>query len=237
MKSRILATLTTVILATSVHAGVIGFVSNPTTNSIDFTNAVVGGGGAVTTYTFDDLSVGALDPSAYAGITFGGNISNVAFSAGPSDGNSSSNPRSLGEGPHSASNVIQSGTTNDNLTIDFASSVFGAGFFIVDNFNILGTGTTISAFDSSSSLLGTFAGPNLNFQNNNQYFMGITSSAGDISRIEFSHSGGVTGDRIAIDNLLVAAGGGASVPDTSSTLGLFAGVMMGLSIIRRRLQG
>lgn len=235
MKTRILLKLALVSISLTVaaHATVIGYVSNLSGNSTDFSTAVAGAGGTITTYTFNDLATGGLSPSAYAGLTFSGNINQVAFGNGPGDGNDASGPLSPGEGANGASNYVWSGVNNDSLTVNFASSVSGVGLFVIDSFNIFGTTTNISAFDSSNNLLGSFNGANFNFQNNNLYFMGITSSASDIASVVFSHFGSSTGDRIALDNLQVATGG-STVPDSGSTLLLLGGAMTAFAAFRRR---
>jgi hypothetical protein len=223
-----LASLSFVLAA---HAQVVGYVNDPANNSGNFSAAV--GPSNITTYTFNTLATGALDPDAYAGITFSGNIDQVVYSAGPDDGNNESAPLNSGEGPHPISNVLESGVYNDSLTVDFSTAVEGAGIFVIDAFNIDGTNTTISAYDTSDVLLGTFALPNDNFQNNNEVFMGVSSSTDDIGSIVITHTGSSTGDHIALDNLEVA-GGSPSVPDGGSTLTLLGGTIALVGALRRR---
>jgi hypothetical protein len=220
-------------LSLVAHANVVGYVNDPTGNSVDFDTAV----GAFSVYDFDGLGVGALNPTAYPGLTFGGSIDQVVYTAGPAQGNTFSTPLSSGEGLHPLSNVWESpgGETVDSLTVTFSAPVAGAGVFVIDNFNVLGTTTTISAYDSANNLLGSFNGPNDNFQNNNEYFMGITSSADDIAELVFSHNGAGTGDTIAVDDLEVAGGvGGAPAPDGASTLALLGGAIAMVGAVRRR---
>ena len=54
----------------SLHAGVIGYTSNPSGDSSDFASGVASAGGVITgPLTWEDHALGALDPNHYAGMT------------------------------------------------------------------------------------------------------------------------------------------------------------------------
>ncbi len=225
----------------SLSAGVVTFVANPTTNSVDFATAVAMNGGTITTLTFDDQATGALNPDAYSGLGVtltGVNFTTIVNGAGPGDGNTFSPPLSAGEGVHAASNFLSAGgSASGSLTVSFASPVLAAGLFTIDLFNPGGADpVSISAFtgaNGTGALLGTAAGVGDNFQNNNLYFLGILSTAGDIGSVVFTQSGG-EGDNIGLDNVEFAAGT-TSTPEPG-TLSLIAIGLVGAALARKRLR-
>ena len=157
-----------------------------------------------------------------------------------SDGGSSRKSRALNplresrRRLHAASNFLlmsSPSTGSDSLIVSFAAPVLGAGLFTIDRF--FGTGFTndlvIEAYtgaDATGTLLGSFSGLSANFQTNNLYFMGITSSAADIGSIRLLRSNDNSGDAIGVDNILFATGtsNDGAVPEPASVTLLAAGL-------------
>ncbi len=220
----------------SAQAALTAFVANPLTNSVDWTNAVVTGGGMVTTnIDFDNADVGA----SYVGTagTFG------SSGAGPAQGNVFSGPLSTGEGVHSASNYLFVGSPNSGpatgFVVNFASAVGAAGFSTIDYFGAAGFGNVLnisaySGLNGTGTLLGSFDGQQFNFQNNNVYFMGVVSSSNDIGSIVFNRAFDASGDTIGIDNIVSGTFG--AVPEPASWALLIAGFgLTGAAMRRRRM--
>ena len=227
------------VIAFETRAGVVGYVNNPTTNSSDFATGVAGLGGAINTnVNFDAMPTGTLTSNFYTAsdgvtLTASATTNQVLFGAGPGQGNTFSPPLSPGEGPHPASNFLQAispGGVPNNLTISFNTPVLGVGLFTVDYFGAAGFHNffSIEAFtgqNGTGASLGSFTSDPFNFQMNNLYFMGLTSSAGDIGSLVFSRASDDTGDVVGIDNIEFATR--AAVPEPSSlVLGLIAGAGM-----------
>jgi len=236
---KILSAIVTLAAIQSLSAGVVTFVADPTANSVDFANAVALNSGTITTLTFDDQATGALNPDAYSGL--GVTLTAVGFTtivngAGPADGNTGG--ASPGEGVHPVSNFLSEGTSlSGSLTVSFASPVLAAGLFTIDLFNPGGGDpVSISAFtgpNGTGTLLGTGTGVEDNFQDNNLYFLGILSTAGDIGSVVFTQTGG-DGDHIGLDNVEFA-GGTTSTPEPG-TLSLIGIGLVGAALARKRLR-
>ena len=204
--------LTALLLAGAVQATVTGYVSNPSGNSVDWTNAIGGLSGTVNSaVNFNTHPVGSLQSNFYSriGVTLtpSGDVNTVQFGAGPGQGNTSTPPLSTGEGLHPASNYLFDGGNASTLTIDFANPVLGAGLFVIDYFNPTNTNPlTLAAYTGSGgtgTLLGSFSSAAFNFQNNYMYFMGIVSTA--VTSVPwFSPTSYSSGDTIGIDDLRFA---------------------------------
>jgi hypothetical protein len=240
---KILSAIVTLAAIQSLSAGVVTFVADPTANSVDFANAVALNSGTITTLTFDDQATGALNPDAYSGLGVtltGVNFTTIVNGAGPGQGNTTTGPTSPGEGAHPVSNFLsENSSTDGSLTVSFASPVLAAGLFTIDLFNPGGTfdPVSLSAFtgpNGTGTLLGTAAGVGDNFQNNNLYFLGILSTAGDIGSVVFTHDGDSSGDVIGLDNVEFA-GGTTSTPEPG-TLSLIGIGLVGAALARKRLR-
>lgn len=224
---------------TIASATVVGFTSNPTGNLAAWTASVTGLGGTVnSTVNFDGMATGALQNNLYAGsgVTLGstGDSNTIQFGAGPGQGNTFTGPVSSGEGLHAASNFLFDGGSASTFSISFAAPVSGVGLEVIDYFNPFGgNDLTIEAFDASNVSLGLFNSVAFNFQSNNMYFMGLTSSAGDISRLVFTDVNSNTGDTTGIDNIVFATAGGNNVPEPAS-LALLGLGLAGMAAVRRR---
>ena len=198
-------------LTGQAQADLVGYVDNETGNSADWTNGVNGLGGLINTdMDFETHPLGPLDPNHYSGLGVtltGVNFNDVIFGAGPGQGNDFTEPLSDGEGLHPASNYLEAPATAGSLTISFDAPVLGVGFFTVDLFNPNNVNpVTIEAYDGpngTGNFLGSYAGAGFNFQKNNLYFMGVTSSAVDIRSLVFVNPAGA-GDRVGIDNIVFA---------------------------------
>ena len=228
----------------SARAGVTIYSGNIAGNSTDFNNGVAANGGSIATFTFNDLSVGALDPNAYlgAGLTLNatGSFATIQCGERPADGNNFSDPVSSGEGLHAISNYHGGYSSVGTLTATFASPVLGVGLFTIDLFNPESIGytadiLTLSAFtgpDGTGTLLGTAIAPGYKFQNDYLYFFGILSTASDIHSIILSEDGSESGDAIGLDDLKVATGGIPAIPEPA-TLWLAGVALLGLGAFRR----
>lgn len=220
-RKHFLASITLICLlcaSSSSFAIVKGFVDNPQTNSADWTADVLALGSLVNqNIDFESHPTGPLQPDFYLtteGVTLTGTggIGNIVYGTGPDQGNTTgSNP---GEGPNSASNYISSSA--GTLTITFDAPTFGAGLFTIDKFWSSSVVTmTLEAFtgpDGTGTSLGIFGAPGINFQPNNRYFMGITSSDGDIQSVVLSYVGSTGGDVYGLDDIMFAGEGGV-IPD------------------------
>jgi hypothetical protein len=231
----ILSTLT----VRPAQAVVIGYVGNPTGNSSDFSNAVGALGGSISVLDFEAHPLGLLMPGFYTGVTLVGTsgFDNVTSGSGPGQANTFSPPLSTGEGPHPVSHYVGDGGAG-TFTISFDAPVLGVGLFVIDLWNpdtSNRNGVTIEAFTGSGGTgasLGLFDAAVFNFQQNNLYFMGITSSASDIGSLVFT-SPGNGGDIVGLDDMFVASSGVAPVPEPGTLL-LFGGGLIGLARARRR---
>jgi PEP-CTERM motif-containing protein len=234
MKYIFLVLAAIVFIAPSAQAGLFSYVSNPTSNSTDWGNKVTSFGSTINSnVNFDTHPTGALQSSFYSlsdGVTLNavGDVNSVTFGVGPGQSNTSSPPTSPGEGLHPRSNYLSDGSSVSNLTISFATPVFGAGLFVIDYFNPSGNSNplTIAAYtgaNATGTLLGSFNSVSYNFQRDRLYFMGVASSAGDIGSIRFIDTTSSTGDSTGIDNILFTSGGQGGVipePATMSLLGI-----------------
>jgi len=219
---------------TLAYAVTTGFVNNPSSNSVDWTNTVNGFGGIVVTLDFEAHPLGALQGNFYApqGVTLAttGPFGNVLFGAGPAQANHNANIP--GEGPHPASNFLFASNGVKTLTANFATPVCGAGLFTIDYFDTNSNDLMmIEAFTGTSGTgisLGSFSSINMNLQPNSLYFMGIADDTNSIRSMVFSYSGAGTGDTIGIDDIKFAsceveAIGGEILPIDNTAL-LLAGV-------------
>lgn len=220
---------------------VTGYVNNPTGNSTDFSAAL---GGSVTTLDVGTLTTGALNPAAFFvsnGVTLAGtgNFAIVSSGAGPGQANVSAPPLSPGEGPHAPANFIGGSTTSGTLTVSFNTPVLGAGLFLIDLFNPGGgpDNVTIQAFagaGGTGTLLGTFLAVGDNFQPNNLYFMGITSSGGDIGSIVLTQPNNPSGDVIGLGNILYGSGAPTQTPESAPGILMLIGSGLVILVMRRR---
>jgi hypothetical protein len=233
-------------LALCCQAGVIGFVSSPTTDSSDFATAVVSNGGSLnTSINFDTHPTGALQADFYSGLgaTLGGtgDFTSVQNGAGPGQGNTSAPPLSGGEGLHAISNFVGGNIPGGTFTVSFSSAVLGVGLFTVDLFNPGGVfnNATIEIFDGpdgTGTSLGTFNAVGYNFQPNNLYFMGAISTSNDIRSLVFTSTGG-GGDVIGLDNVEFATTGiptGVPEPGALGLLGLGLATLAAGRLFRSR---
>ena len=211
---RHLCSLAFVLLATSAaQAGVVEFVSNPTSNSTDML-AWASGLGSVTldaSIDFERHPDGEVLPDFYPGATL--HAENVTVVHGPGSRVGAGNrPLSEGEGPLVAyQGYTFNGTLTDgwSLTVTFATPVVAAGFMTADVFNAYGDNAlTVEAFDgddAGGSLLASAVGASFNFELNNRYFMGLGDSAGRIKSIRLSIPFVAYGDSQYVDGILSAS--------------------------------
>ena len=116
----------------------------------------------------------------------------------------------------------------------FSTPVYGAGLYVIDYFNPFGgNDLTIEALASANQSLGLYSSVAANFQRNNLYFMGVTSSVGDIAKLVFTDVNSNTGDTTGIDNIVFATGAGNNVPEPGA-LALVGQALAGLALTRRR---
>jgi hypothetical protein len=232
----------------SAHGSVSFYVSNPTSNSTDWTIAVLGLGGVVNTnVNFDTHPVGTLNNTFYSvsdGVTISttGSFNTVQFGAGPGQGNTFSPPLSPGEGLHAVSNYLFASATDSTLTISFDEGVFGAGLFVIDLFNPNSANSvSIEAFtgpDGTGTSLGSAVAPAYNFQPNHLLYLGAVSTAGDIGSLRLTDHG-TSADEIGVDDIRFATGPAGTVPEPATIIIwslLGAASWLGMRVARRGRQ-
>jgi hypothetical protein len=239
------------LVSSPANAALVGFVNNPTSNSVDWTNAVNGMGMTVNTnVNFDAMPVGTLVNNFYQasdGVTLtpsDTSINQVVNGVGPGQWNNLSPPVSPGEGQHAASNYLSSespGQSSSSLVISFTTAVSAVGLSTIDYFAPVGFNNLlrIEAYtgqDATGTLLGSFDSARFNFQINNVYFMGLLSTTDDIGSVRFLRNPESTGDIIGIDDIRFARQQAPAVPEPSSMalLGLGAAGLVGIARSARR---
>lgn len=220
------------------------YVANPTSNLANWTSAVIAAGGSVTTnIDFDAPSTGAT-------YTTTGSVG-ISSGNGPGDGNNGSPTLSIGEGPNPASNYLRVNSPYfrdfrvnlpryrglSSVTVNYTAPVAAAGFFTIDYFGASGFNNllNLSVYDGANgtgALLGSATSVYFNFQNNNRYFMGVTSATANIGSIVFSRTFDNTGDNIGLDNFVSSRTG--AVPEPASWAMLIAGFGLTGAVMRRR---
>jgi hypothetical protein len=223
-------------------------VSNPTTNSIDWGNAVTALGATInTSVNFNGIpGTGAVTPGIGGfytltdGVTF--SASNISLQNGLlSNGFSFAGE---GEGVWTPSKLLYAPVSSaaSSVTFTFANGVFGGGVFLVDVCNQCQP-WTISARDSNNSLLGSYQAPSFvgsvgyNFQQTNsiasphKIFMGISSTDDNIASLTISRgSTFFGGDSVGLDDFRFAP----AVPEPAEWAMLLAGLLVVGFIARRR---
>lgn len=123
------------------------------------------------------------------------------------------------------------GNTPGGILVSFNQPVFGAGAYIQEDFFGAFTGT-ITLFDSSFGLLGTFSAPGTSDTNvGTALFIGAYDTAPDVSYALFD----TQDDVFAIGTLRLATSQVTTVPEPSTLL-LLAPSMLGLAgVVRRRM--
>ena len=119
--------------------------------------------------------------------------------------------------------------TGIDMSFSFATPISGFGEFIQADYFGGFTGT-ISAYDSSDNLLGTFseAGNSTSAGDGSAIFLGISSDSANISSVDFNVVDQFGGDSLALGNV-------GRVPDAASTSGLLGLAALGLGMIRRKI--
>lgn len=161
-----------------------------------------------TTLDFDSVTPGSFNPLNLTIVTFGPSVTvDSSFS---------------GQYNNPGQAINNNGGGVSNLTIDFSTPVAAFGF----NFGASDVTWTLSAFDSSNTLLASTILPILNSSNNlATSFFGLGVGSAAIAHVTMVASG--TGDYIFIDNFRFTA-----VPEPSIPALLAIGVL-GLGLFRR----
>lgn len=212
----------------------------PTGNYAAFLSSLSSLGASAQTITFNDQLPGALNPIFFPGVTFApvGTFS-IRNDAGPGQGNTSSTPLSTGEGLHAASPYLDNASAPSSLGISFANPTSGVGLFLVDFFNPSGfnNDVTFQAFtgmNGTGTSLGSFSALSFNFQDNNKYFLGFTSAAGNIGSVVLTRVSDDTGDDFGIDDVTFGSAAVQVTPEPA-TFTLMATGFVGLGgLVRRR---
>ena len=218
------------LMSGAAQAGITGYANNPQTNREDWQAAV---GSFVTNIDFDAANNGASYTATSGGVASG-------FLG---DGNNGDPTLNVGEGQHPDSNYYQvpsPGGDSQTFTVSFDSLVSGAGLELIDFFgadcctNIV-TLSAYSGVGGTGSLLGTVNAFNQNYQNNNVYFIGLTSDALDIGSIVLTRVADTSGDTLGIDNIVSSSGRvGAAVPEPASWALMISGFAGVGAMLRRR---
>ncbi|HVV47297.1 MAG TPA: PEP-CTERM sorting domain-containing protein [Bryobacteraceae bacterium] len=216
------------------NASVIGYSSNPTTNSVDFASGAAANGGAITTLDFENLS--GYDAHMYPGVTFAF-TTNAVLTSGLAGHGTLNGPTSPGEGLQDGSTHIYPGAAAYQMSITFDNAVLAAGFFLIDYYNPSGANSgTLQAWDGAAgtgNLIGSAVSAGFNFQEDNKYFIGILSTDANIKSITFG-SQGAAGDGIYIDDVKYASVASAPEPGTWGLIG--GGLLAGALFARRRIR-
>lgn len=235
-------------IATSTHAAVIAFDSNPTANSINWANQISTLGATVNTaIDFESHPLGALQGEFYAGLgvhmTLAG--SNITYNEVQDYKNNYGGtiygygPNSSGEGIASESRNFSAYNPNGSwtLTLSFDQAVLGAGLYVIDLFNGLGDRTTtLAAYDGmngTGNLLSTASAPAYNFQLYNKLFLGVAQDGGAaaIRSVVFTNPYPYYGDGIALDDIRFAP---AAVPVPAAAWLLGSGLLGLVGVARRK---
>ena len=130
--------------------------------------------------------------------------------------------------------VLWAQTPGGYLNVGFNTPVSAAGANIMSNpygsFN-----ATISAYDSSNNLLGTYteSGDSNGNNDGSAIFLGISSSTADISKITYGISNNF-GNDFAINQLGIRANPSTNVPEPGDFAFLLASVAPGLAFLLKR---
>jgi hypothetical protein len=255
MKSKLHLTAVAIcmMVAGTASAATTGYVSNPTTNSVDWGNAVTALGATINTnVNFNSIpGTGAVTPaiggfySLSEGVTFS-TTSNVTL-ASTMSGNGGYSFAGEGEGVWTSSKLLYAPASSiaGSVTFTFANGVFGGGVFLVDVCNQC-QAWTISARDSNNILLGSYTAPTTvgpptyagyNFQLTNlnpqthKVFMGISSDDDNIASLTISRGGYFfPTDIVGLDDFRFAP----AVPEPAEWAMLLAGLLVVGFIARRR---
>jgi hypothetical protein len=253
MKSKLHLTAVAIcmMVAGTASAAISGYVSNPTTNSIDWGNSVTALGATInTSVNFNSIvGTGAVTPSiggtytASDGVTFSASNINLAATMSPQGFTFSGE----GEGVWTpskllvASSAAMSSTPAQSVTFTFQNAVYGGGVFLVDLHCC--TQWTISARDTNNQALGSFQSlANAGFGQTNaagagkthKYFLGISSTEANIASLTISRpamSMFVSGDTAGLDDFRFAV---AAIPEPAEWTMLIAGLLVVGFIARRR---
>jgi len=224
------------LLTTALFAAVLGLASQAHAGVVSVSSSAA-------LPTNDTITWGQLGASNYSGfaspvsVTSGGGL-NATVTDGQTLARLDEGLGWIGQFPNGDQLLWNAGDYQSPtpITIDFATSIYGAGALIqADDYGPFTA--TVSIYDSTDTLLGSF---NFNGDSTDApgtaLFAGAVSSAADVSSIVFSVDTG--GGNFAIDTLdLNTNGAGAGVPDTSATLALLALAVAGLFAYRMRLAG
>lgn len=244
---RLSVAFASVLLATgSAQAALSTFVSNPGSNSVDWTQYVQSLGSPIDlNVDFESHALGDFDGDHYAqtdGVTMTLAGSNFAVADvvlnfnnynGSLDGNTSAAEGVADENQHVF--AAYSSTGPWTLTVSFATPVSGFGLDVIDLYNPWGNRTvTLAAYtgtNGTGTMLGTASALQYNFQLYNKYFMGLASDTPNIGSVVFTNPHPFYGDGIFLDSMRMAL---APVPEPGTWALTVAGLgLLGWAARRR----
>lgn len=207
--------------AKTVEAGLIWFTDQPSSNSVNWTNSVVGAGGTINAnVNFETHTAGALQTGFYSasdGVTFSDhfNFDEVRWAFGP--GQAGIADALPGEGTHPRSNYLHVSGAGA-FTISFATPVLGVGLFTIDKFNESQLLFDVfSGQNATGDSLGSWLSMGQNFQTNKLFFVGVrTDDDTRIGSLRLTFDGNF-GDQIGFDDLRFATKASAQPPPTAVT--------------------
>jgi len=189
-------------------AEILKFVDDPSNNSTNWKdylqqqNCVIN-----TNIDFENHPIGVLNNKQYFesdGVSFTPNSGfNQIVNENATDGTTSTEPKSEGEGINVATKMLINSDSTSSLIVNFNEPISSFGIFLIDLYNPNNIHPyKIEVFDPNESSLGVITSAAYNFQLNYRYFMGIVSTANNISKVKISAKASTKKDGVLLDDIM-----------------------------------